>query len=258
VGANGAAPLLDDDGQPRTAIATVTHQSSRLAPMTLRPVYRTVPSGRPLLRLVGYDWDQTLRDRPRLYLHWQTEQGYQTETRDGPSATDFRLRAWFGPWGLLNEREWAPEPPSADSRYVPLGQGVILTGVSGWNQRPLAPGQRRTIAAHFLGRQPIAEDLVSSIRLIGLAPDGVTWLWWDLEDSVPAIGAIPTLKWVAGSAVRDPHFLEVAASASPGQPVLATLRLYDAFTGRPAPILDEGIAQRAPWIPLGQAVIRGE
>jgi hypothetical protein len=40
-----------------------------------------------------------------------------------------------------------------------------------------------------------------SVRLIGLEPDGVHWAWWDLQDSVPAMGAIPTLKWIDGSLV---------------------------------------------------------
>jgi hypothetical protein len=81
------------------------------------------------------------------------------------------------------------------------------------------------------------------------------WAWWDLNDSVPALGAIPTLKWIGGSRVYDPHVVMVDGAAVNGQTVGGLLVVYDAFTGRPVAILDEGISQETTWIPLGVGVV---
>jgi hypothetical protein len=97
----------------------------------------------------------------------------------------------------------------------------------------------------------LTNDLVVSVRLIGLEPDGFHWAWWDLNDSIPALGAIPTLKWIAGSAVRSPHRVTVDTAALPGQTITGALTMYDAFTGRPLPILDERITAQYAWVPLG-------
>ena len=69
------------------------------------------------------------------------------------------------------------------------------------------------------------------------------------------MGAIPTLKWVSGSFVRSPHRVTVAESALPGQAITGALTLYDAFTNRPLPILDERITAENPWIPLCCATV---
>jgi hypothetical protein len=98
--------------------------------------------------------------------------------------------------------------------------------------------------------------LVVSVRLVGFEEDGFHWAWWDLNDSVPALGAIPTLKWIGGSTVYDPHVVTVDGAAVPGQTVGGLLVVYDAFTGRPLPILDEGISQQTTWIPIGTTVVK--
>ncbi|MEW5986056.1 MAG: hypothetical protein AB1791_05445, partial [Chloroflexota bacterium] len=122
--------------------------------------------------------------------------------------------------------------------------------------RLLSPGETVVVRNHFGSGRPVWSDLVASVRLIGYAEDRFHWQWSVLDDSVPALGAIPTLKWVAGSQVWDRHRLTVAAEGQPGQSVTAVLRLYDAFTGRPLPILDERIVQLPlPGIPLGEVVI---
>jgi hypothetical protein len=48
--------------------------------------------------------------------------------------------------------------------------------------------------------------------------------------------------------------LSIPDGAAPGQ-VIGTLVLYDAFTGRTLPVLDERLAAAAPWIPLGTWVL---
>ena len=116
-------------------------------------------------------------------------------------------------------------------------------------------GESLTLNQEFRSGRPINRDYVVSVRLIGLEPDGFHWAWWDLRDSVPAMGGIPTLKWVEGSLVRSPHRVTVSPDAPPGQVLTGALTLYDSFTRRPLPILDERITAGQPWIPLCQAVV---
>jgi hypothetical protein len=253
VGAYNPEPLPDETGQSRTAIANLTVTAMSRPPYTANPVYRTVPSGRPLLRLVGYDWDHTL-DSPRLYLHWQTESGYQTEVRDGTTSAELVLPDWFGPWGLQRKNQIPDNNPN--NQYIPFGQGIVWHSSSTADFPPtVTPAQQLTLRQSFSGSQPTLRDLVVSVRLVGYEPDGFQWAWWDLDDNVPALGAIPTLKWMAGSAVSDPHLVVVSPAASPGQQIAALLRLYDAFTGRPLPILDNRISQEAPWVPVGGTTV---
>jgi hypothetical protein len=260
VGAYNPEPLPDQAGESRTAIATLAVTAMSNPPYTANPVYRTVPrgrpllrlSGRPLLRLVGYDWDHTL-DTPRLYLHWQTELGYQTEVRDGVAAADLNLPYWFGPWGVVRENRIREEP---DNQYVPFGQEIVWRGDATADFPQTAePGQPLTLRQSFFSGQPVMRDLVVSVRLVGYEADGFHWAWWDLNDSVPAWGAIPTLKWVTSSAVSDPHIVVVSEDAPAGQEIGALLRIYDAFNGRPVPILDDRIGQEAPWVVVGGTVI---
>jgi hypothetical protein len=76
-----------------------------------------------------------------------------------------------------------------------------------------------------------------STALTGLKPDG-TWAWREAHDTVPALGAIPTLKWIRASVVLDPHQMTVPDGA-PAVPVVASLLVYDHFTQRSLPHLDE-------------------
>jgi hypothetical protein len=223
-----------------------------MPPYTQQPASRVVVSGRPLLKLVGYDWDHTVPGRVRLYRHWQTETGYQTEALN-ITAEQPALPAWFGPWGLLRSGTTLPE--REDQHYVPLGDGIVWTGPAALAGVNLTAQEQITLPAEFGAARPVLRDRIVSLRLVGYEADGFYWAWTDLHDGVPALGAIPTLKWVRGSWVRDPHPLTVAPTATPGQEVGGILRLYDAFTNRPVPILDEDILTNYLGIPLGDAVI---
>jgi hypothetical protein len=193
-------------------------------------------------------------DSPRLYLHWQTEQGYQTEVRDGLNSADLILPDWFGPWGIQKKNELPDDNP--DNQYIPFGQGLF------WHSQATAdfpqtvqPDQNLTLRQPFHSSRPVLRDLVVSVRLVGYEADGFLWAWWDLDDNVPALGAIPTLKWMPASAVSDPHIVTVSPNDTSGQQVEALLLLYDAFTGRPLPILDNRIGQGSPWVAAGGSVV---
>jgi hypothetical protein len=250
VGAYGAGPLLNEKGEPRTTLATLGVSSQAHAQATLHPLRRTIAGERDL-RLLGYDWDHTLPERPRLYLHWQTEQGFETEVREGEAGS---LPPYSGPWGVASNRwSWVTRP--ANGQYVPLGQGLVWHGDLLDETQPLYAGQNLTMYQHFLSSRPVLRDHAVSVRLIGFEEDGFHWSWWDLDDSIPAMGAIPTLKWIGGSQVRSPHFVTVDENATGGQQIGGALNLYDAFTGRRLPILDERLTAEYGWVPLGQTAV---
>jgi hypothetical protein len=244
VGAYSADPLPAADGATRTTVATLPVQAMARPPFTGHRL-NLVLVERPWRRLVGYDWDNTLPGQTRLYLHWQTAAGFISEVID--NAADYILPTHHGPGGLVIHG--GKLPFDAGQHYVPLGQGIIWTGAP-LPAQTLTPEESLIVRQAFAAGAPVLSDLVVSVRLIGYAADGFHWAWWDLSDSIPAMGAMPTLKWIAGSQVRAPHFVTVSPEATNGQTAGGIVRLYDAFTNRPLPILDERIM--TPWIPLGQ------
>jgi hypothetical protein len=258
VGAYGTPAPLNTAGEGQTALTGLSVVAMSRRPFSHNSVYRRmVPEPRPLPGqrpsiLIGYDWDNSLPGQPRLYLHWQSELGYQTEVVDAPFHS-FELPAWAGPWGITVWRSTLRN--RATSFYVPFGDGIVWTG-GRLDQEHLAPSAAPVSIKPLLrSSRPVTRDLVVSVRLIGYEADGFHWAWVDSSDGVPALGAIPTLKWIESSTVRDRHRLHVQPQARPGQLVGATLIIYDAFTGQPLPILDERIQQQWPWLPLGTAVI---
>ena len=235
--------------------------------------------------LIGTDWDNTTPEQPRLYLHWQIDDGYITETRDGNAG---ELPATLGPWGIP-QNNWSAIQQNPQTTYVPLTNGIIWIDTSISNlvtkgdQSPISPNTNHNLPTTFLSSQPILRDYTVSLRLIGFEDDGFHWAWCDGVDSVPAMGAIPTLKWMSGKRIISPHqivyanehpgyetfcssqkpapnapVLFVDDSAYNGQTVGGTLILYDAFTKRPLSILDERINANYQWIPLGTTFIQTE
>jgi hypothetical protein len=255
-----------------------------LPPATKHPIYRPLGK-RPSPILIGYDWDNTLPGQTRLYLHWKNEDGYWSTTRDNltPAEIASLLPSTQGPWGIPQSSS-----PIADAQpnehYVPFGQGIVWTGDALDDlQIALSPGDEVALPMRFLNGRPLLRDYVVSTRLVGYEEDNVTWAWCDLVDGVPAMGGIPTLKWIQGSQVQSPRtivfpprtepatfsgfcqsekpapdapLLFVDNAATPGQTVGGILRLYDAFTNRPLPILDERITAVTSWVPLGSTTIK--
>lgn len=230
----------------REPLAGIIFNLSDVAPYTRNVVERLLMTSLPGT-LVGYDWDHTLADRSRLYLHWRTVEGYYTQVIDDAAVPQLQLPPYRGVWGVPVSK-WRFPRGLADEHYVPFGQGIVWSGEM-LNDVGLAPGESLVLNQDFHSAKPINRDYVVSVRLIGLEADGVHWAWWDLQDSIPAMGAIPTLKWVDGSFVRSPHRVTAAASAVPGQSLTCALAIYDSFTNRPLPILDERLTAENPWVP---------
>ena len=148
-------------------------------------------------------------------------------------------------WNLLFGTP-APLPaPAPGERDVPFGDSLILTGFEG-PAGDLEPGSDVTLGLHFLGARPLEQDYAVSTALTGLSPDG-TWAWRELHDTIPALGAIPTLKWIRYSTIFDPHNVTVPGDAPP-VPAAGSLVIYDNFTQAPLPPLDERLG---PTVPLG-------
>jgi hypothetical protein len=132
-------------------------------------------------------------------------------------------------------------PPSV-APGTSFGGRLALTQ-SSFTPATARPGDTVTIEAEFVALRPITEDLIVSVTLAG---EG----WRAQADTVPVGGALPTLKWITGSRLRDRYTLTVPAHARPG-PATLSLNWYDAFTQRNLPVLDRDLAQRGPGVPLG-------
>jgi len=249
----------------------------RLRPATLRPVTKHPTllrfSGGPTL--IGADYDFGVSGQVRAYLHWAGPgAGADLQLLDasgtllGQGRVPTLGRGWHATVALdlprapsriaLLEgdraRRWnlafggsAPLPsPDPGERYVPFGDALVLTGFDG-PAGDLEPGAEAELGLRFLGVRPLERDYIVSTSLIGLNPDG-TWAWPNVpDDGVPAMGAIPTLKWIRGSTVLDPRRLTIPGDA-PSIPATAFLAIYDHFTQAPLPALDERLD---PTVPLG-------
>jgi hypothetical protein len=239
----------------------------RLRPSTLRPVTAHTThvrfAGGPTL--VGVDYDTGEPGQVRTFLHWAGP-GTEADLRllDGSGATigqglvpalergQYATVAMDSPGfparvALLDgerSRRWnlllggtAPLPAGkAGERYVPLGDSLVLVGLNA-PRDTLEPGTDITLGLRFLSKRPLERDYVVSTALVGLNPDQ-TWAWRVDDDSVPALGAIPTLKWIHNSAIFDPHRLTIPDDA-PQLPAEGALVVYDHFTQAPLVPLDE-------------------
>jgi hypothetical protein len=97
-------------------------------------------------------------------------------------------------------------------------------------------GEMGKVTLQFVGLRSIVRDYVVSVGVRGQAGGR------SISDGVPAVGAIPTFKWVRGSLVRDVHILSAPVNTSGSGEI--TLTLYDAFTIQTLPPLDERLARR--------------
>jgi len=270
--------LTTGDGSDAVQLSTV-----RVHPSTTRPV----TEHRRLVRfdggptLIGVDFDVGEGGAVRTYLHWagpgELTQIHLTAADDadmttsrvpalkrGEYATIAVDRAGIPDqvtvldgeaprrWNLLFRRPVRLPSPKRTARYIAVGDAMVLTRfdapVGGFD-----PGSSVSLGLHFRGQRPLERDFIVSASLTGLEPDS-TWSWRASHDTVPALGAIPTLKWIHGSAVLDPHRMTIPPGASP-VPVVGTFLVYDHFTQRLLPPLDERldpIIELSTWNPVPQ------
>jgi hypothetical protein len=99
-----------------------------------------------------------------------------------------------------------------------------------------------TVDVALVGLHGLTVDAATSVRMMG--NDGQ---WLAAHDSQPALGAVPTLKWIRGSRVIDRHRLPIPDDFT-GDAVQATIVAYERF--RMASLLP--MDERFSAVPLGQ------
>ena len=209
--------------------------------------------------LAGYDYDLSLAYAPRLYLHWRLDQqphtltlkdragsslqtialpsssGYLTTALDLPGDYAVRVTLFDSNSSLFT----FPSPDPAD-RYVSFGP-IVLAGSTITRE---SDGSYR-VDLDWLADRPLTDDLIVKVDLIG-----ENYSWRAQSDSVPAGGAIPTLKWIPGIVIHDRHRLKLPEGSEPSGSSFQ-LAIYDHFTQRNLPILDSRLAALGPTVPLG-------
>jgi len=276
--------LSNQEDSDHVVLSMVQVQAMQTPPASIRPMYKAFSNS---VRLIGADTDSSIGGSQRLYLHWwlpkdlgdelqiaiygagaslataplrhSQEKGYITTSLDIPPHAGslwVELRSVstgasvpvLGPWNLpTRSRIRLPSYP-ADARYVPLGGQMVLTGLRYDQLGPVA-GSVYRVQPTFLSQRPITNDYRVSLSLNS---DGGTRI--AQHDSVPAMGAIPTLKWMRGWSVTDPHMIEIPSDASGS----ATLRLtvYDAFTQRPLAVLDDRLVKTGQGLHIDLAIVQ--
>jgi hypothetical protein len=150
-------------------------------------------------------------------------------------------------WGIGRAAPVALPRSRVREHYLPFGGKLALVGAT--TEEEWRAGETQRVALRFLGLRPIVRDYVVSVGARGDRPVA------HVSDSVPAIGAIPTFKWIRGSLVTDVHLILPQADAV-GE-VYLTLGVYDAFTSEALPPLDERIARLGlSYVPLGGISVR--
>jgi hypothetical protein len=268
---SGFSDLVTDTGDTSTVLMSLDVAPRFSRPFTLHPWAVTFQDGP---RLVGVDYDRSAGETLRIYLHWQgpVETGwqatvyagsdleavatipaigaaaFQTVAVDlpGSAANPLRLRlvdsfgrvaTAAGPAGWPVD-DLALPLAGADDQFVPLGDDMAVIGATA---STAAPGGVTSVDVVLVGLRPLTDDDATSVRL--LAPDG---RWLARHDMQPALGAIPTLKWIRGSRVTDRHLLSVPQDFD-GAEVRATLVAYERFRQAPLVIMDNRFGE----VPLG-------
>ena len=276
-----------DNGQTAVVVTGLTLTPVNRPPLTLHGC--AIPFGDygdgPTL--VGVDYDRSVPDHLRVYLHWrgpadgglirlQTKEGegreatvslpaispqaYQTVVVDVPISGSVAPRMTVmsingevmpaaGPWGWTLTAVRLPRS-SVDDRFVLLGEDIVWVGAQAhttWADARSAlmslPDRRQVevVDVTFIARRPMTADVAISVRLLDAQGQ-----WLAVHDYQPALGAIPTLKWIRGSRVVDRHLLPLPADFTTGE-VCATLIAYERFRLPPLPVMDTRFGD----VPLG-------
>lgn len=248
--------LKTRDGLDAVSLGKVTVKDMITPPVTAHPLYRPFEGG---VVLVGADPDVGFPQEGQIYLHWYRAQErkslyevvlyaggkeitrgqiahgaartYITTVHDvlvGPRLLELELRTAtgapvtpLGAWRRPRRGRLILPPVSIDSRFVPFGDEIALTGLS----FPEKPGQGcLEVELDFLALKPILRDYTVSVQLREMEGR------WEVQhNSTPAWGAIPTLKWIRGMRISDRHTIIIPQEAM-GEAAILRLVIYDSFT----------------------------
>jgi hypothetical protein len=102
--------------------------------------------------------------------------------------------------------------------YVPFGGRMVLMEM---HARETATDA--IVDLHWTAARRLTDDFIVSVRVGGAAHDGV-----------PALGALPTLKWMRGQRIEDRHPVPLVDGHRGG-----VIVVYDSVSRLDLPILDE-------------------
>ncbi len=238
----------DDPIHPTLGVYTVQDNGFRdwgslsLPPLKVTCDFPALPPGRfwpglivnggPWLRGIDYDIHN---DRATVYMHWcgpgqalliqvGGEQAFVHSLRAGRCQTvRLTVSADAAPLPTFRRSDgsgarWLGLPlpaPAPDERYIPFGDEMVLVGDTVTQRDGAAVLNLRWRTA-----RPIVDDYAVSVRLLG---PGDTWL--GMHDIQPALGTLPTLKWI----VRDGMLLDPHPYTLTEQPTTITLAVYERF-----------------------------
>jgi len=130
-------------------------------------------------------------------------------------------------------------PAAADVQHplvADLGDSVRLVGynleAAVWN-----PGQTVRLTLYWQARKEMNTGYVVFVHLVGPHNPATGNPLWGQEDVPPQYGERPTTGWSPGEVVADPHQVQIAAAAPPGEYELQ-IGMYDPATGRRLPVYD--------------------
>ena len=108
--------------------------------------------------------------------------------------------------------------PRPGERYIPFGDQMVLVG-----DEVVERSGQTVVELRWRAARPLVDDYAVSVRLQDA--DGTNL---GVHDMQPALGAIPTLKWVArGAAILDPHPFPSPETT----PATFTVVVYERFRG---------------------------
>jgi len=268
-----------------------------LGEVTVRPSNRTVATERPMdvhfqggYALRGYDVDRTVAKWTRIYVHWVRSvetpgtpttvvalddrgevvaEAHLPALSSGDTATavldipgepealrlalqrDEQTLRPLTVFRLQGKATLALRLPAGPQHYVPLGGHFAYVG-SRAPEQAAEPGQPLSVRPQLCALHPLSQDYSLSVGIA--ASDG---RWEAKADGTPALGGIPTLKWLTGWEVTSLYAPVVPEDAGPGQ-AQVTLEAYDAFTLSPLAVLDERLARegQGTYLVIGSVEIR--
>ncbi len=224
------------------AAGAITVAPASQPPATQRPMNSpcVLNCAGPLL--IGVDYDLGVPNHVRLWTHFtlgESSMPVAVTLADGtPIAAARALPAASGRYASLafdippernlrlrvGDRVLKLPDFTEGERYVPFGNQMALIGL-----RPHRSISESKVVLTWLGARPISDDYIVSVRLSSQRYSGA-------HDSVPALGAIPTLKWLRNSRVMDTHPFNTDDA---GPPYAGSVVVYDSATRLLLPVLDE-------------------
>jgi hypothetical protein len=233
----GFAQYADASGAQFPIAARTAVSAARIPPATTRPMrwpQSCAAGDRPTL--IGLDYDLGLPGKMRVYTHWATDVAASVTLRSpvsvpataslpdaGGCATLIFDTAPANGLALDVDGLALPLPdPRPGERYLPFADGVTLTGAR-------IRDEDAAVTLDWLSARALTTDYKISARISIEGPRAQ-------HDGTPGLGAIPTLKWIAGTRVSDFHPMPLLSEER--YKGVGDVKIYDNFSQLPLPLLD--------------------